>query len=360
MDVLVIGGGIVGASAALHLAEAGARVTLLEAEVVAAAASGRNAGSIQHPLDPVRAPLYHESVEIYRRHGVVDDAPHGLLAVGTTPAAAATARAAAGPFADLVPELLDDAALRALEPELAGGLVGCLLRTGYPAHPAAATRVLAAAAREHGAAIEEGVRAEPVVRGGRVQGVRTAAGVRGADAVLVAAGPWTSELLDPSGGRRPVTALWGVTVQVALPRPVRHRVEEWDEVGTAGELGVGVQFEATPLEDVTVLGATRTPEPPDEARLAAAIVDRARRFLPMVGDGRTVAVRACARPVVADGLPLLGAVPGVEGLHVAAGHGPYGISLGPASGRMVADAILGRAAIPDAFHPDRPTVAPTT
>jgi glycine/D-amino acid oxidase-like deaminating enzyme len=52
-------------------------------------------------------------------------------------------------------------------------------------------------------------------------------------------------------------------------------------------------------------------------------------------------VRACARPLSADGRPLLGPVPGVEGLHLVTGHGAWGISLGPGSARLVADAVLG-------------------
>jgi glycine/D-amino acid oxidase-like deaminating enzyme len=59
--------------------------------------------------------------------------------------------------------------------------------------------------------------------------------------------------------------------------------------------------------------------------------------------------RVCARPVSPDGAPLLGPVPGVEGLHVATGHGPWGISLGPASARIAAEALLGRAPVPAAF-----------
>ena len=46
-----------------------------------------------------------------------------------------------------------------------------------------------------------------------------------------------------------------------------------------------------------------------------------------------------------DGRPLLGPLPGVDGLFVAAGHGPWGISLGPGSARLVADAVLGRPAV---------------
>ena len=67
-----------------------------------------------------------------------------------------------------------------------------------------------------------------------------------------------------------------------------------------------------------------------------------------------MSVRACARPLSADGRPLLGRAPGRDDLYVAAGHGPWGISLGPASARLVADLVLGRATAPlAAFDPAR-------
>lgn len=159
-DVVVIGGGIVGTAAALFAAEAGATVTLLEADVVAAAASGRNAGSIQHPLDAVRAALYEESVEIHRRLGVIEGEAAGLPAVGPDAAEAAVAG-----FAGLAVEALDANALRAAEPEAAEGMGGALIAgTGFPAHPAAATRRLAQEARSLGAEVVEGVRATVQVR----------------------------------------------------------------------------------------------------------------------------------------------------------------------------------------------------
>jgi glycine/D-amino acid oxidase-like deaminating enzyme len=63
-------------------------------------------------------------------------------------------------------------------------------------------------------------------------------------------------------------------------------------------------------------------------------------------------VRACARPQSSDGRPLLGALG--DGLYIAAGHGPWGISLGPASARIVADLVSGREqAPPPGFDPAR-------
>src|SRR4029079_17184669 len=72
-DVAVIGGGIVGTAAAAFLAEGGARVTLYEREALAAGASGRNSGVVQHPFDPAMVPLYFETVELYRR--LADEVP---------------------------------------------------------------------------------------------------------------------------------------------------------------------------------------------------------------------------------------------------------------------------------------------
>jgi len=71
-DFAVIGGGIVGCSLAAFLAEAGASVVLYEREAIAAGASGRNSGVVQHPFDAALVDLYEESLEHYRgleRHG---------------------------------------------------------------------------------------------------------------------------------------------------------------------------------------------------------------------------------------------------------------------------------------------------
>ena len=65
-DVAVIGGGILGTATAAFLAEAGLRVRLYERSAIAAGASGRNSGIVQHPFDPVLADLYRRSLGEYR------------------------------------------------------------------------------------------------------------------------------------------------------------------------------------------------------------------------------------------------------------------------------------------------------
>jgi D-amino-acid dehydrogenase len=62
----------------------------------------------------------------------------------------------------------------------------------------------------------------------------------------------------------------------------------------------------------------------------------------------------CARPLSRDDRPLIGPVPGVDGLWIAAGHGPWGISTGPAAAPLLVDLLDARvAAPPAALAPDR-------
>jgi glycine/D-amino acid oxidase-like deaminating enzyme len=77
-----------------------------------------------------------------------------------------------------------------------------------------------------------------------------------------------------------------------------------------------------------------------------SIVARGASFVPAIASAGLGAHRVCARPQSLDGRPLVGRVPGFDALWVAAGHGPWGISTGPASGRLIADLIDGRVAAP--------------
>jgi D-amino-acid dehydrogenase len=362
----VIGGGIVGVSAAAFLAEAGASVELFERDELAAAASGRNSGSVQHPFEDALLALHQESLKIYRSLEGFDllDEPAGVLLLarepeGAGPLAARRASGSTNPleplaagvardFPELGPTLLAGAELAALEPALAAGLVACRLETGYPVRPASATLALADLARRGGATLHEGVAAKPVCEGGRAAGVLAGGERRPAGAVLVAAGPWTSALVDPTGSWRPIQPLWGALAEVALDRPPRHVLEEAGvEAAAAGELSS--LFSLVTAEGSTAVGSTFLPREPDHAALAPSLRDAGAAFVPALGGAPLVGSRACPRPQSADGRPLIGPVAGADGLFVAAGHGPWGISLGPASGRLAADAVLGRAEVPPAL-----------
>jgi len=344
-DVIVVGAGIVGCALAAFLAEDGASVRLLERDGIAAGASGRNSGIVQHPMESALVPLFEETVALYRElEGFALPAePNGVLVLSEAPDALdAELAALQAAFPELRAERLAPGRPAELEPLLAPGLAGLRLQTGYAVPPAAATGAFAARARAAGAELRLGAPAR-----------LDALGPCGA--VVVAAGPWTPELVDPSGAWRPIAPLWGVNLELALPAPPRHALEEAGIEALVANGGEALPiFSLVTAAGISSLGSTFLPERPDPAALAPALVARGARYVPALAGAAVRSARVCARPLSDDGRPLLGRAPGRADVFVAAGHGPWGISLGPASARRVADLVLGREAdLPDTFDPGR-------
>jgi glycine/D-amino acid oxidase-like deaminating enzyme len=347
-DVAIIGGGIVGCAAAAFLAEAGVQVDLYERDEVAAAASGRNSGSVQHPFDPVLKDLHVETLRHYRELDDFELAPEpaGVLML-------ARERAVLEPSVveverdcpELAPALLEPDELRRVEPAVGPGVWGCRLDTGYPVRPAAATRAFAKRAYAAGARFHEGETAWPWVIGARARGVLAAGVRRPAGAVLVAAGPWTPEVIDPTRAWRPIVPVWGVVADIEMKQPPRHVLEEAG-VESLGVGGAASIFSLVPADGQVSVGSTFLPEEPDSPAWAPTLRRGGEPFVPGLRRAKVLGVRACARPQSVDGRPLVGEVPGHEDLWVAAGHGPWGISTGPAAARMVTDAVLGRGEVP--------------
>jgi glycine/D-amino acid oxidase-like deaminating enzyme len=352
-DVAIVGGGIVGCAAAALLADAGARVELFERDEVAAAASGRNSGVVQHPFDPVMAGLYRESLTLYRElEGfALPEHPVGVLLLAHDPGQMADVAAEIGrDVPELRPSILHGGELQMLEPALAEGLSACRLDTGYPVRPAAATRAFAQRAHARGVRIHEQEVAWPWSGGGRAHGVISSGVRRPAGAVLVTAGPWTPEVIDTTRAWNPITPVWGVVVELELEAPPGHVVEEIGvEAVAAGGADPGGVFSAVTADKVTSLGSTFLLEEPDPAAWVERLCATGMAFLPALARAAVRGARACPRPQSLDGRPLVGEVEGVEGLWVAAGHGPWGISTGPATARLAADAILTGSRVPAAL-----------
>ena len=376
-DVVVVGGGIIGCAAAAMMADRGARVVLVEGEGIGAGASGRNLGAVQHPFDPVLATLYRESLDRYRALAAASD---GAFIIGAVPAGllllnrdADAATEQLGRFRqrvpELAPELVTPEQLATLEPALAPGFFAIQLATGYPIPPASATEAWADLAERLRAELVVGATARVDVSGGRVVGVTLDDGSRiAAGAVLVAAGPWTPELVDPDGGWRPIRPTYGVTVQLRLgPGAPRHVVEE-DEVDVVNRAEAATAragaadadedpptlFSIATAAGMSTLGSTFLPMAPDPAAMERLLLQRATAFLPGLPGAEVVGRRMCARPQSVDGRPFIGAVEGVDGLFVCAGHGPWGISTGPASAAIAARAVLDGTPPPDELAATRP------
>src|SRR5439155_19412597 len=133
-NVAIVGGAIVGASASMFLAEAGASVVLVERTAVGVGASGRNSCAVQHPFDPALVAMHVETLRIYRR--LTDEAlgftlpaePAGLLLVAAqAEGVEELARDIGLLHPQLHPRVLTGRELQAVEPALAAGLIACRL-----------------------------------------------------------------------------------------------------------------------------------------------------------------------------------------------------------------------------------------
>jgi len=265
---------------------------------VAAGASGRNSGVLQDPLDERLAGLHAETLALHREVADLPAGPDGILVLGATDPAAFPAR--------VKPERIEDASR--VEPLVRAGHPAVRLHTGWVVGPAALTHAWWRRAEQAGARLVAG------------EG-EAAAGDPGADAVLLATGAWTDG----------VAPLWGVTARVRPRVPARHVLEEAG-VDTLVEGADGQLF--TLVSDV--LGSSFSAEEPDPRRLGRRLEERAEAF---IGAVAVTGARACPRPQAPGGLPLTGRLD--ERTFVCAGHGAWGISVGPASARAVVSELLG-------------------
>lgn len=358
-DVAVIGGGIIGTGAAAYLAEAGRSVMLVERTEIAAGASGRNSGAVQHPFDPVLATLHERSLELYRDPRLVDAGfvlpvrPAGLMLVSLDEGAVAGAAAGlAASWPSLSPDVLTAGVAAREEPALNEAVAACRLETAFPVAPAAATHAFAERARRAGAELRTNGDARVTFSGERATGVALANEESiTAEQVLVAAGPWTPALVPGWAEGSTITPVWGVVVSTSLARPSTAVLEELgvDRVGPDRDR----LFSMVTAAGSTSVGSTFMVGQPDPERVAQEIMARGIGFVPALSGASIQAVRSCARPVSYDGRPLIGAVPGIGGLFVCAGHGPWGISTGPASAELVARQMLGLESEEPALTPSR-------
>jgi D-amino-acid dehydrogenase len=407
-DVVVVGGGAIGACTALELAARGVRVTLLErGEGVGLGCSLGNAGLIRtdhlHPLATPRAVLegiwsmfdpagpfafrprpallpwmarfmvaarpsqvrQHEAVlrglgqlsrivhADYLDHGM----DTGLQRNGvmdlfeSEEGLAAGMREAGHAAADGRPNQVLSAAevkrlLPALRSEVAGGVV---YTNEWFCDPLQFTTAVAAAAQEKGAAIRTAVEVKALkAAGGRVVGVETSAGDLACGSVVLAAGVWSKALAGPLGVKLPVESGKGYHLEFA-------RTPDDPELPfIMHEAHVAVTPLAGALRFAGTLELSGIDERISERRVGAirAVADR---LFGQTSRSAVTRVWSGLRPCSPDGLPMLGPTRRVENLFVATGHGMQGIVLAAGSGRALAEAITGRAPSVslEAMSPDR-------
>ena len=357
-DVIIVGGGVMGCSAAFHLARRrGPRVIVVEKGSLASGMTKRSGALIHtHYARAAEARLALASLRYFQNWkdiagGSCEFTPTGLAVVAreTTDADALRENVEMRRGIGVNTQVLSPAALRELQPAARVddiALAAYEPEAGY-ADPVAATQAFAARAKELGAAFRTGTFVKNIrVDGSRVIGVETNIGQIDALAVVVAAGPWSDRLLKPLG------------VEIGI-RPARAQVAFFDrplelKAGHAAfiDLTTGAHFRPHTF-GLTMGGLNAPQETPtnpdhfDEAIAPEYVSDLRQRIaarVPALGRARFVRGHAGVYDMSPDGRAVLGRAPGLAGLIIAAGFSGTGFALAPAAGACIAEMIADGAA----------------
>lgn len=340
MKILICGGGVIGACIAYFLARRGAEVVVLERTGVACAASGRSGGFLAldwcdgTPLEALARRSFALHAQLadelagepdddwcYRRMttfgGVSGD---GTLREDHVPA---------------LPWLSDRVAIG----QRLGGP-----ETTAQVHPGLFTQAIMRAAEAHGAGLRIGEVTGLLRSDGRVRGVLLGEETVEGDAVVIAMGPWSRA----AAAWLPLPAVYGLkghslVFETGGEVPAEALFLEHRQDGAASSPEIFPRSDGT-----TYICAisSEAPLPDDPAAVASdpGADDRLHAICaglsPVLARSRVLARQACYRPVTRDGLPLMGAVSGAEGVYVATGHSVWGILNAPATGEAMAELIL--------------------
>ena len=356
MRLIVVGSGIVGASCAYAASSLGAEVVLVDA-AKPGQATAAGAGIIcpwsARVADPAWCALAYPAARQYpaltARLADLGETDVGYRQVGALALAereedreqireALLARRAAAPEIGEVAELSGADAQRLFPPlraDAAAVYIGGAARVDGRKLAAA----LARAAVRQGAVVRDGEAHLARGRGrGRVAGVRLDGELIEGDAVVAATGAWTGSFLRAAGLTVPVEAQRGQIMHISLGEVDSSR---WPVVlpGASGHYLLAFD------DGRIVAGATREAGSGFDYRITPAglaeILEQALAVAPGLADGTYLETRVGFRPMGPDIRPLLGPVPGLDGLVVATGLGASGLTMGPLAGSLAAQAALG-------------------
>ena len=349
-DVVIIGGGIAGCSAAYYLAQNGITSTIIEREDIASQASGYNAGGLNpleghgwpDPLLPMALQSFRLHQELWRQipeetgidyHGRFSS----ILKVAFTEDELPDLRDTLSTFNGTTEpgfsaEWLEREDVLAMEPRVSPDIIGGVRAVGNGALDGQEfTQALAAAAVNRGSNVVSTSAIGLRLGNGRVESVVTSDGEIPCAALLIAAGPWCRTAEQWLDIAIPVDPLKGQIIRLQPDGP-----------GLAYELiGAGSSMYAK-TDGLIWCGATE-----EEAEFDLSLTEEARdqilknavRLVPSLANATIAKHTACLRPVTPDWIPIVGSAPGWDNVYISAGGQKKGILLGPAMGKGVADLI---------------------
>lgn len=359
VDTIVIGGGLLGWSAAYPLVKAGQRVALVDrmdeghatqagAGIIAPGMNVRDSEA-GYELRKASIAYYNELDASLKADGESDT---GYEQVGALFIARSGAEAEQLPALaeDMIRRredglgnvgavtLLDSEDARKLFPPL-GDIFGAVQASeACRVNGRSLREALRSACQRNGCELITG-EAELVSAGDSLIEVKVGATLIQGSNVIIAAGAWSCFLAEKLGFALPIFPQRGQIVHLDMPDAYTG---DWPII-----VGYYDQYILTFRPNRVVCGATRESDSGYGVRLTAAgvksVLDEALAVAPGLGNATIAEIRIGLRPFSPDRLPVLGAAPGYANVFLCTGHGPSGLQLGPFSGRLVAGLVLGEA-----------------
>ena len=383
-SVIIIGGGIVGASVAYFLSQEGIQVNLFERDECACGTTAKNTGVVdlvsrtpdqQMAIALESRRLYEVLLKILSRPFLFEERGSIMvLAEGTEGTPSQLETCVRGMKAlGVGAELLEPGEVKRRVPELGVETLGGLFcPIGVLVGAEAAARALLEGAARAGALIRE---REPVrkflTEGGKIKGVKTEKGEYQADGVVLAAGVWSPTVAEGLGLEVPILPRRGQVLVTEEIGPVSQYLiwsadyilqklrggqggGEKTSVGRKPQIGCdettlpgflhSFSFQQHPGGSC-YLGSTREFAGFEETvtdRGRETILESARRWFPALLSVSLVRSFAGLRPWTPDHHPLIGPSARVEGLWYATGHEGDGVTLAPITGKIIAELIRGK------------------
>lgn len=355
-DIVIIGGGCMGASIAYHLAERSAgKIVLLEREkFLAMGSTGRNAGGVRYQFStPVNIQLSIYSVEIIAHFqelfGVsADYHPLGYLFLLTTPQEIElfqkniALQKALGVY-DVRFLAVDEIAKLAPHVNLEGVLGGSICPRDGTADPYTITQTFAREARKRGAQIETETNVVGVeTNNGRVTRVQTNHGEIETGIVVNCAGPWASKIGKMVGLVIPIVPLrrqfFNTSEIPEIPRNHPFVIEFATSLYFHPEAAGLIVGMANPRETPSELDSPN-PYAIDEA-FHWETLERAMYRLPLLENARVIRQLAGLYEATPDAHPILGPSRDVQGFYICAGFSGHGFQHSPGAGKVMSEMIL--------------------
>ena len=351
----MIGGGITGASVAYHLAKAGWRDTvLLEKDELTSGSTCHAAGLVtQFNPSPTMMRFRRYSIELYEELGVFEKVGGLRFASSGEQLKELQRGASRARGIGLDVELISaDESARLMPAITTRSLHGAVWVPG-DGHldPHTATFALAAAARKLGASVltQHRVTGIELTDRGSVKAIQTDAGRIEAEVIVIAGGIWAPQIAAMAGAfivSTPVDHQHAALLAVPgheLPHDMPCFRDPDNLVYGKSEAGGVVLggYEADPVArwiDGVPWDHAGTSLPPDQARFEPLLAGAARRF-PFMGEAGIVKLVCHPDAMTPDSNPLVGSVPGVPGLYLAAGLSLNGFGGGGGIGRSLAELI---------------------